>query len=320
MSTVLVTGGCGFAGSHLARFLLERDYNVVLMDLNVNERLIKDIKERCVIVKVDITDREQLARVLKKHTVDVVTHYAALLSAETELNPHLGFKVDVEGVWNIFNAARDAEVNSVVLASSAAAYGPDVSKNAREDEHTIPETLYGISKQFGEMIGLWFHKKYGMQFAAFRYASIIGPGRRDGGSSAYSTLMIQKPAQGEPYQVNVREEDALPLLYVKDAAEVTTIAFEDTGSLKSRIYNVASLSPSPTAGQIANCVRKYISDAKIAFRPDPLITDMVDTWIKNIDTTRVQKELGWKPRFSSLDMLVKDFTTEVRKNPSMFFV
>jgi len=140
------------------------------MDLNVNGKLIKDIKGKSVIVRADITDREQLTQTLKRHRADVVAHYAALLSVETELNPHLGFKVDVEGVWNVLNAARDAEVNSVVFASSDAAYGPDASENAREDEHTIPETLYGISKQFGEMIGLWFHRKYGIQFVAFRYA------------------------------------------------------------------------------------------------------------------------------------------------------
>jgi len=320
LSTVLITGGCGFVGSHLARFLLERDYNVVLMDLNVNGKLIKDIKGKSVIVRADITDREQLTQTLKRHRADVVAHYAALLSVETELNPHLGFKVDVEGVWNVLNAARDAEVNSVVFASSDAAYGPDASENAREDEHTIPETLYGISKQFGEMIGLWFHRKYGIQFVAFRYASIIGPGRRDGGGSAYSTLMVQKPAQGEPYEVNVRKEDVMPIVYVKDVAEVTTIAFENIPRLKSRIYNVSSLSPSPTATKIASCVRKHIPKAEIAFRPDPLITAMVDTWPKHIDTRRVQTELNWRPRFSSLDMLIGDFIREVKENPEMFFI
>ena len=101
---------------------------------------------------------------------------------------------------------------------------------------TTPQTLYGVSKHFGEMLGLWFFKKYGIQFSALRYASIIGPGRMDGGGSAYSTLIVQKPAQGEPYEVNVPEDTAIPLVYVKDAADATVVIYEKIRELKNRIY------------------------------------------------------------------------------------
>ena len=226
MSTVLITGGCGWLGSHLARFLLERDYNVILVDLAVNEKLVKDIKGKSVIVKADVTDITQLTEVLKKHRVDAVVHYAALLSVAVDSNPHLAYKVNFEGVWNVYNAARATEVESIIFASSVAAYGPGVVEEAKENAYTVPQTLYGVSKQFGEMLGLWFYRRYGIQFAAFRYPSIIGPGRRDGGASAYSQLIIQKPAQREPYEVNVQEEDAIPIAYIKDVVEVTTVAYK----------------------------------------------------------------------------------------------
>ncbi len=87
MSNILITGGCGFVGSHLARFLIEADYNVILTDLTVNEKLIKDIKGKCTIVKTDVTNVKQLENVLKKYRVDAVAHYAALLSAAIESDP-----------------------------------------------------------------------------------------------------------------------------------------------------------------------------------------------------------------------------------------
>jgi len=320
MSTVLITGGCGFVGSHLARFLLERDYNVILMDLAVDERLVKDIKDKSLIVKADVTNVTQLTEVFKKYRVDAVAHYAALLSSAADSNPHLGYKVDFEGVWNVYNAARATEVESVIFASSVAAYGPEVLQQAKENAYTVPQTLYGISKQFGEMLGLWFYRKYGVQFVAFRYASIIGPGRRNGGASAYSTLIVQKPAQGEPYEVSVREEDAMPIAYIKDVVEVTAVAYEDIKKLKSRIYNIASLNPSPTAGELASRVKKHIPNAKIAFNPNPAITDIVKSWPRNLDTSRIQSELNWRPKYSNLDTLTSDFIREVKQHPEVFYI
>jgi len=320
MSTVLITGGCGFVGSHLARFLLGHDYRVVLMDLAVNEKLVKDIKDKCIIVEGDVTNETQLTEILKRYSVDGLVHYAALLSSAAESNPHLGYKVDFEGVWNVYSAARAAEVESVIFASSTAAYGRQVSEKAKEDVYTIPETLYGISKQFGEMVGLWFYRKYGIQFAAFRYGSVIGPGRRNGGASAYSTLIVQKAAQGEPYEVNVRRTDAMPIAYIKDVVEVTTVAYENIRRLQDRIYNFASLDPSPTAEELVSAVKKHIPDSKITFRPDPVIADIVNSWPRSLDTTRAQKELNWEPKYSNLDSLIKDFMREVKEHPEMFHV
>jgi len=320
MSTILITGGCGFVGSHLARFLLQHDYNVILMDSAVNEKLVRDIRARSVIVEADVTDKAQLTQVLRKHRVDGLVHYAAILSSAAESQPFLGYKVNFEGVWNVYNAARASEVESVIFASSTAAYGSEASQKPKENIYTVPQTLYGISKQFGEMLGFWFYRKYGIQFAAFRYGSIVGPGRRNGGASAYSTLIIQKPSQGQPYRVNVRKEDSIPVAYIKDAAEVTTLAYENIKRLKSRVYNVVSLSSSPTAGELASSVKKHIPKAAITFDPDPKTVAMVRSWPRNLDIRRVQTELRWRPRYSNLDTLITDFAAEVKEHPEMFHI
>jgi len=318
MSMILITGGMGFIGSHLARELLRRGYDVVLLDVMVNETLIRDIKDRVKIVRGDVTTPIQLVETVKKHDADAIIHCAALLSSAAEANPQLAYKVNFEGLWNVFEAARAMDLHAVIFASSVAAYGSDAPQTVREDVYTIPNTLYGISKQLGEMLGLWFHRRYGIDFAAFRYSSVIGPGRRDGGASAYSTLIIQKPAQGEPYVVNVPEDSRIPIVYVKDAVDATLTAYEKIKGLKSRIYNLASLIPSPRAKDLMDAVKRHIPNAKVTFKPDPRVTEIVRSWPRDFDITRAQSELNWGPKYSSLDPLVSDFINEVRQHQDMY--
>ena len=320
MSSILITGGTGFIGSHLARKLLNNGYNVVLLDIRIRKKLIKDIVEKVRIVKGDITVPTQLADAVNTYDVDAIVHYAALKSSAAEKNPQLAYRINFEGLWNVFEIARAMDLSTVIFASSIAAYGPGLPQIVKEDIYTIPHTLYGISKQLGEMLGLWFFRKYGIEFAAFRYGSVIGPGRCDGGASAYSTLIIQKPVQGDPYVVNVPKDTKIPIVYVKDVVDATLMAYEQIKNLKTRIYNLVSLIPSSSAKDIADMVKKYVPNAKITFKPDPETTEITSSWPRDLNITRTHNELGWKPKYSSLDVLVEDFVSEVRRHPDMYTV
>jgi len=320
MSVVLITGGMGFVGSHVARELLRWNYDVVLLDVMVNGVLIKDVKDRLKIVKGNVTIPTQLVEAVKTHDVDTIIHCAALLSSAAETNPQLAYKTNFEGLWNVFEIARAMDIDAVIFASSIAAYGPGIPQIVKENTYSIPHTLYGISKQLGEMLGMWFYRKYGIKFAAFRYGSVIGPGRHDGGASAYSTLIVQKPVQGEPYVVNVPKDSRIPIVYVKDVADATLIACKKIKNLKSRIYNLASIIPSPKATDIEEAVKKYVPNAKITFKPDPRTTEIVESWPRDLDTTRAQNELGWKPKYSSLDALVGNFVDEVLRHLDMYTI
>jgi len=320
VSVVLITGGMGFLGSYIAKELLRRDYDVVLLDTMVDGILTKDVRDKVKIFKGDITIPAQLAEAVKTYDVDTIMHYAALLSSAAEADPQRAYKINLEGLWNVFEVARVMDLDAVIFASSVAAYGLGLRQIVKENTYTIPHTLYGIFKNLGEMLGLWFYRKYGIKFVAFRYGSVIGPGRRDGGASAYSTLTIQKPAQGEPYVVNVPKDSKIPIVYVKDAADATLAAYEKIGNLKSRIYNLASIVPSPRAKDIADAVKKSVPSARITFKPDPKTTEIVKSWPIGLDITKAQNELGWKPKYSSLNVLVNDFVNEVRRRLDMYTI
>jgi nucleoside-diphosphate-sugar epimerase len=320
MSTILITGGTGFIGAHITKELLRLGHKVVLLDVKVNDTLIKDIKNKVKIVMGDITIPNQLVEAVNTYEVDAIIHYAALKSSASEKNPQLAYKINFEGLWNVFETARVMDLNTVIFASSIAAYGPSAQQIVKEDTYSIPQTLYGISKQLGEMLGLWFFKKYGIEFVAFRYGSVVGPGRSNGGASAYSTLMIQKPAQGDPYIVNVPEDTRIPIAYIKDVVDATLTAFRNPNKLKTRIFNLVSLSPSSSAKDIADIIKRHIHNAEITFKPDPETTEIISSWPRDLDIVKTQNELGWKPKYSSLDVLVKDFITEVQLNPDIYTV
>jgi len=220
--------------------------------------------------------------------------------------------VNIASAWPLWNAARSADVSSILFASTAAVYGPS-SEKAREDHYHVPSTIYGISKMYGEMVGTWFSRTYGIDFAAFRYASVIGAGRGEGGASAFTSLIIQRAAEGEPYAVQVPARAQMPIVYVKDAVDATLFIHRNIGSLNNeeKIFNVPGITPGPSAGQIARVVKKKIPAAKIEFRPDEKISKIVDSWSRDLDSERI-RNAGWSPSYGDLDRLVEDFIGEVR--------
>lgn len=319
MATFLITGGGGFLGSWVARALLEQEHEVVILDTERRVSLLGDAANRVRFEKANISSPDEVARILKKVHPDTLIHYAALLSSAAENDAVLGYRTNIASTWPLFEAARAADVDSILFASSNAAYGPDAGEIAEERTYSIPSTIYGISKIFGELAGVWFSRKYGMGFAAFRYASVVGPGRRNGGASAYTTLLIQRPAQGDHIDADVRRSAKTPIVYVKDAVKATLMVRDNIKRLRHNVFNVCGLSPTPSAGEIADSVRRHVPDAKIRFVPKPEVVKIVNSWAKEASSERLSS-LGWKPEFPQLDPLVSDFVGEIRQNPKMYAV
>lgn len=313
LARYFITGGTGFIGRWLASRLLAEGNEVVIYDANLDRGAPSHAglgKVRT--VKGSVTDSETISRELHKARPDVVVHYAALLSASAESDPETAYQVDVASTWPLFEAVRKADVPTVLFASSASVYGPGGSGLAKEDRYHIPSTIYAISKMYGEMIGSWFNRTYGIDFAAFRYASVIGPGRGEGGASAFTSLMIEKVAKGESYEVQVPESARLPIVYVKDAIDATLYVNRKIRSirLEEKVFNVCGITPGPSAGEIARVVRKRVPNADIRFRRDESISKIVDTWAWGLSTSRLDS-VGWKPLYNNLEKLIDDFIREV---------
>lgn len=314
----LITGGLGFIGSHLARDLVERGEETVLFDVSASSSLTRDImmKDKVKVVRGDLSNWAQVLDVVKKHEIDCIFHTGALLSASAEENPLAAYMVNANGTFHVLEAARLFGVKTVVFLSTIATYGPGLPERVGDDAIQRPTTMYGVTKVFCERLGEYYHGKFGVNCRGARLPSVIGPGRGGGGASAYSSLIIQEPAAGRPYQVFVDEEARIPLLYVKDAVR-SLIELEQTReeNLSRRVYNIEGFSP--TAAELASAVRRWLPDANIEFCPVREMIEIVRSWPGELDGDCARKDWGWRTRYT-LDEAVKDFIQDFRARKHLY--
>lgn len=312
----LITGGLGFIGINLARALLKKGEEVVLFDVAANSPLIHAIKDKVRIVQGDLAILAEVLEVVKNHKIEVIYHMGALLSASAEERPITAYQVNAGGTFNVLEAAKLFNIERVIFLSSIATYGIGIPDKVNEDTIQMPISMYGVTKVFSERLGEYYFRKFGVDFRGVRFPSVIGPGRGPGGASAYSTLIIQDPALGRPYQCFVDEESRIPLLYIKDAVDSLIALCEADGQkLKRRVYNIAGFSPS--ARELANEVKKHLPKAVIDFKPIPEMVEVVNSWPKYMDESKAFEEWGWKTKYF-LKETVKDFIEEVQAHPEIY--
>ncbi len=311
----LITGGLGFIGINLARALLKKGEEAILFDVVTKSPLIHDIKDRVKIVQGDLSSWAEILNVVKGHKIDGIYHTGALLSASAEERPITAYQVNAGGTFNVLEAAKLFNIERVIFLSSIATYGIGIPDKVNEDTIQMPISMYGVTKVFSERLGEYYFRKFGVDFRGVRFPSVIGPGRGPGGASAYSTLIIQDPALGRPYQCFVDEESRIPLLYIKDAVDSLIALCEADGQkLKRRVYNIAGFSPS--ARELANEVKKHLPKAVIDFKPIPEMVEVVNSWPKYMDESKAFEEWGWKTKYF-LKETVKDFIEEVQAHPEI---
>lgn len=309
---VVVTGGTGFVGAHLARTLAERGDEVTCLDVAPGTPLLDGV-EGVQILRCDVGWWPELMRHVQEARPDIIFHSAGILSAFAEERPEAAYRVNAEGTLNVLEAAKILGGIRVVFTSTIATYGPGAGQIVDETTQQRPTTMYGVTKVFGELLGDYYTRRFGVDFRGIRLASVIGPGRGPGGASAYSSLIVSDPARGRAFKVPVTEETTMPLIYVKDAVEALIgIGRTEETTLSRRTYGVSGFSP--TAGELAAAVRDAVEDADIAFAPDDQLVEIVHSWPQRLDASEADEDWGWRPDFD-LGSAVTDFVAELREHP-----
>lgn len=316
--SILVTGGTGFIGWNITKRLVEKGEEVILFDIAPPKRgqNIEELAPKVKFRRGDLSSWPEVLDVVKRNNVREIFHTGAMLSEACEENPLAAYMVNINGTFNLLEASVLFEVEKMTFISSVASYSLGEAEVISSKSPQRPHSMYGVSKVCGELLGEYFNRRFGLDFRCVRLPSIIGPGRGGGGLSSYTTLMIQEPALGRPYEAYVTEDTRCPILYYKDAVNCLLKLHEAPAErVKTRSYCIAGYNP--TAGEIAGMVREKIPGAKITFRPDPEKTRIVKSWAQKIDESEATVEWGWRREYT-LEESIEDFIEEVRKNPERY--
>ena len=309
---VFITGGAGFIGAALVRRFCDQGRDVLAFDYAEPSAETRASWPRSVeFVQGDIRDREVIAGlVARSGDRDPIVHLAGILTAGCDRDPDVGRAINVGGTYNVLESARQNGNRRVVLASTIGVYGRDLPQPIDESMPTEPDGWYGYTKICAEQMGLLFFRRHGLDFRAVRLAAVTGPFRKAVGSaSLFTSLIAEKAALGVPYEVEVSEDTAYPVVYLKDAVEaIHRLATADAAP--RRIYNVAS--GRVIVSEIVAYVRKKIPEARFTFKPDPVIMQVVSGYKEwEIGCRRIEEDLDWRPAFG-VQPMVDDIIATVR--------
>lgn len=313
---ILITGGGGFTGSRLSEAFVQRGANVVIFDIAFDDSLKKLTSEKVDLVKGDISNWPEVLNVVKNHNIETVFHLAAILTVPSEANPWASINVNALGTFYVLEAARLFQVKKVLFTSSIGAYG--VSQDTIVTNETVqrPISIYGISKVFGELLGMYYHKKFGIDFRGVRFPSLLGPGVKTAGVAQYNPLVIEAAIKGEPFEIWAPEDTIIPMMYIKDAIRsLVTLNDAPEEKIITRMYHVGQITPPPSAKDLVNTVKKYYPEARITFKPDPAVTEILETIPRVIKADEAEAEWGWHLSYSVEDT-VRDFIDEFKKMQS----
>lgn len=294
---VLVTGGAGFIGSHIAELCLANKYYTVVID-NLTNGKIKNVPTGAVFYKDDIRN-EKLGRLVTREKIDVVFHHAAQTDVQTSIkDPLTDAAINIMGTINLLEACRQAGVKKVIYASSAALYGEPCYLPIDEQHPLKPQSGYGVSKQVPEQYLHLYSELYGLDFTILRYANVYGPRQAVSGEGGVVAIFISSLLRGQTPQIFGDGEQTRDFIYVKDVA-MANLAAVKNGS--GQILNVST--------GIATSINKLyemVSNAcGIKTKAKSALERPGEIRHSYLDSSRTQAILYWRPE-TSLSKGIKD--------------
>ncbi|NOZ64315.1 MAG: SDR family oxidoreductase [Caldiserica bacterium] len=302
--SVLVTGGAGFIGSHIAEKLVSIGAKVKILDNFFAGKLenIERFKDRVELIEGDITDLSIVYRVMEG--VDYVSHQAALRSAPKSVGLPLSYtRVNVEGTINVLIAAQEKGVKRVVYASSSSVYGDNLQLPQKEEHFPSPLTPYATSKLTGEFYCKMFTKTYGLSTVSLRYFNVFGP--RQSLESQYAVVIpkfIKCILDKEPPPINGDGKQSRDFTYIDNVVHVNLLALLREG-VDGEVFNTGegkTISILQLVDDLSQIAGREVKPVFTPPRPgDPPYT--------MADIEKVTSLLGYKPLVSFREGLERTF-------------
>ncbi len=313
MKRILITGSLGQLGSEIG-VALRKKYgknNVVLTDIrnDVNVELI----ESGPFELLDCRDGKALLSILKEYRIDTVFHLAALLSATAEAKPAMAWDINMNGLFNVLESARQCGC-SVFTPSSIGAFGPTTPSNfTPQDTLQRPTSMYGVTKVAGELLCDYYYHKYEVDTRGVRFPGIISNVTPPGGGTTDWAVDIYYAAVKEgSYTCFLKGDTCLDMMYMPDAVKAAISLMEaPPETLRHRnAFNVTAMSFSPE--DMAAYIRKHIPDFQITYNIDPVRQSIANSWPNSLEDYAARVEWGWSPDYD-LNKMTVDMLTVLKK-------
>lgn len=313
--TVLISGVSGEVGYGLIKKLAETNkYRIIALDIKKPEKIISKLISKFHIC--DITDSKLINKIFKSEDVDIVFHLASILSTGGEKNPDLAVDINITGTLNLIKAATEKSIlhkKSIkfIFPSSIAAYGN-------------PVTIYGISKQACENLGIYYSKYYKsldktinrnhlIDFRSVRFPGLLSPDTvPSGGTSDYGPEMLHAAAQGKNYSCFVRPDSTIPFMAMDDAVKVLfQLLKAPKKNLTRQVYDISGFSVS--AKDIEKMVKKHFPKVKIDYKINEERQSIVDSWPKKVGSREAIKDWGYEIEYNFTDTFSKYLIPKIKE-------
>lgn len=311
MKKIMITGALGQIGSELIT-KLRNEYgndNVLATDIR---RTDSPIVEQGPFEILDVTNAEEMHRIAKDFGADTMMHMAALLSATAEAKPLLAWNINMGGLVNALEVAREENMQ-FFTPSSIGAFGPSTPKvNTPQDTLQRPTTMYGVNKVSGELLCDYYYQKFGVDTRGVRFPGLISyetlPG---GGTTDYAVDIYYKALEDGAYTSYIDKGTFMDMMYMPDALQaiVDLMEADPTKLIHRNAFNVTAMSFDPE--MLAASIRKEIPEFKLSYDVDPVRQAIANSWPDSIDATAARDEWGFQAKYD-LDAMTRDMLKQLR--------
>lgn len=294
---VLVTGGAGFIGSHLADALIAIGHEVHIID-NLVSGQIDNVPSKGILHRLNITDKE-LVKVIGSIQPEIIFHHAAQIDVQKSLKqPDEDAEINILGTIRLLEAAKRSGAKKIIYASSAAVYGNPQFLPVNEEHPIQPTSAYGISKFTPEQYIRLYGSVHGLNYTILRYANVYGPRQDAMGEAGVVSIFLDKMRRGTAPAIFGGGKQTRDFIYVQDIVSANLAAMERGDGEVMNISTNTATEVNELFAMMARLVDFHLPADYLPVRDG----DIVHSYL---DYSKANQLLGWEPSFTLEEGLKK---------------